>query len=70
MSYHPYKDTTIKPKGEIDMKVKDLIAKLQEQNQDAEIITITIGNNNVWEYTSEPEIKKSENSYGKKVWIQ
>ncbi|WP_337033231.1 hypothetical protein [Paenibacillus illinoisensis] len=52
------------------MKVKDLIAKLQEQNQDAEIITITIGNNNVWEYTSEPEIKKSENSYGKKVWIQ
>ena len=52
------------------MKVKDLIAKLQEQNQDAEIITITIVSHNDWEYTSEPVIKASNPGFNEKVWIQ
>lgn len=49
------------------MKVKDLIAKLQEQNQDAEVITITIVSHNDWEYTSEPVIKASTPGL---VWIR
>ncbi|WP_339188432.1 hypothetical protein MKX33_00775 [Paenibacillus sp. FSL R5-0490] len=52
------------------MRVKELIAKLQEQNPEALVITITIVSHNDWEYTSEPVIKKTGNSYGEKVWIQ
>lgn len=40
------------------MRVKELIAKLQEQNPEALVITITIVSHNDWEYTSEPVIKK------------
>lgn len=51
------------------MKVKDLIAKLQEQNQEAEIVTIAVGNKNKWEYTSEPKVSSSKNMFGERVWI-
>lgn len=52
------------------MTVKELIEKLEEFNQDAEIITITVGNRNEWDYTSEPKVSTSKNMFGEKVWIQ
>ena len=51
------------------MTVKELIEKLKEVNQDSEILTITVESNNDWNYTSEPKISESVNSFGSKVWI-
>lgn len=54
----------------MEMTVKELIEKLKEFNQDAKIITITVGKNNNWEYTSNPKVSQSKNMFGEKVWIQ
>ena len=52
------------------MLVKDLINELQKHNPDAKVVSITVGNQNDWEYTSEPKITTSKNMSGEKVWIQ
>lgn len=51
------------------MTVKELIEKLQEFNQDAEIVSITIGNRNEWEYTNSPRVTTTKNMFGERVWI-
>ncbi|MGN0022219.1 MAG: hypothetical protein ACI35Z_15560 [Sphingobacterium hotanense] len=52
------------------MKVKELIAKLQEKNPEAEISVITVGSGNQWEYTSDPKVTSHKNIFGETVWIQ
>lgn len=52
------------------MKVKELIEALKEQDQDAEISIITIGSNNEWERTSEPEITSHKNMFGHWVFVE
>lgn len=51
------------------MTVKELIEELKKCNQDSEILTITVGSNNEWEYTNTPKISDSQNSFGSRVWI-
>lgn len=51
------------------MTVKELIEKLKEQDQDAEIQVITVLKNGYWDRTSEPKITEHENMFGKRVFI-
>lgn len=51
------------------MTVKELIERLQKYNLDAEIVTITIGNRNEWDYTSEPKLSATKNMFGERVYI-
>ena len=53
----------------MDMKVKDLIKKLEEFDQEAKVVTITVGKNNNWGYTSTPQFSVIENMFGKSVFI-
>ena len=52
------------------MTVKDLIEELKKYNEDAKIVTITVGNMNEWNYTSNPKITTNKNMFGETVWIQ
>ena len=52
------------------MTVKELIEKLKEFNQEAEIVSITVGNMNEWNSTGDPKVTSSKNMFGEKVWIQ
>jgi hypothetical protein len=52
------------------MTVKELIEELKKYNQDAQIMTITVGNRNEWDYTSEPKLTTHKNMFGETVWIQ
>lgn len=52
------------------MTVKELIEKLKEFNQEAEIVSITVGNMNEWDYTNNPKVSSSKNMFGEKVWIK
>jgi hypothetical protein len=54
----------------MEMTVSELIKKLQECNPDAKVVTITVGNRNEWEYTSNPVLKSNKNSFGERVFIQ
>lgn len=54
----------------MELTVKELIEKLKEFNQDAKIVTITVGNRNEWEYTSSPKVVSTKNMFGERVFIQ
>ena len=51
------------------MTVKELIEELQKYNQDAKVVSITVGNKNEWSHTSELKLTTSKNMFGEKVWI-
>lgn len=55
---------------DLEMTVAQLIVELQKQNQEAKISVITVGNNNEWEYTSNPKVTNHVNRFGETVWIQ
>lgn len=52
------------------LTVKDLIEELEKHDPNAKIVTITVGNKNGWDYTSNPKITTNSNMFGKTVWIQ
>jgi hypothetical protein len=57
-------------KGQRKMTVKELIEELKKYNPDAEIVSITVGGRNEWEYTNNPKTFYSKNRYGERVWIK
>ena len=54
----------------MEMTVKELINKLKEFSPDAKIVSITVGNHNDWEYTSNPKVSSHVNMFGESVFIK
>ncbi|MBL4952072.1 hypothetical protein JK635_07595 [Neobacillus sp. YIM B02564] len=51
------------------MTVKDLIEELQKYNPNAQVVTISVGNRNEWNYTDNPKLTSSKNMFGERVFI-
>lgn len=54
----------------MEMTVKELIKELEKFNPDAKIVSITVGNYNEWEYTSNPKLSNHKNMFGERVFIK
>lgn len=54
---------------EKEVTVGELIEKLQAYPKDAVVVSITIGRNMEWEYTSTPILSTTKGMFGERVWI-
>lgn len=52
------------------MTNKQLQELLKQYPDDAQIISITVGNRSEWNYTPQPKVEYQENAFGKKVFIR